>query len=134
MNTHAIFPALILAAAAVYAGQAAAVVPPVETAGVAAAAVCPATLALPTPYYSDKIVFEITGQLVAAVATDQPSLSKLRLNTELDIKVRDNPRAVADIRGKVLSFLGAADAGTENRLFIKIISVEYTAILCPKAP
>jgi len=133
MKTHSMLPALVLAAAAFYSGQAAAVVPPVEVAGVAAVTACPTTLTTATPYYSDKIVFEITGQLIAVNPADQPKLNALPRNTELDIKVRDNPRAVADIRAKVLGFLGAV-YNVDTASFIKIISVEYTAILCPKAP
>jgi hypothetical protein len=48
--------------------------------------------------------------------------------TELDIKVKDNPKTVADLKGKVLTFLGAATTAT-NRALIRIVDVEY-AVIC----
>lgn len=133
MNTRSILPALLLAAASFYSGQAAAAVPPLETTGLPALTVCPTTLAVAKAYYSDKIVFAITGQLIAANPDDQPKLNALPRNTELDIKVGDNPKAVADVKAKVLNFLGAlSTAGAAPP--IRIISVEYAVTVCPKSP
>jgi hypothetical protein len=127
---------ILLAAASLYVGQVSAAVPPVEVKGVAALVNCPTALNIPTIYHFDKIVFLITGQLHTppnASDADKRALSNLPLNTELDIKVRDNPRAVANLKAKVLTFLGAA-LDLENANFILIKEVEYTAVLCPKAP
>ena len=67
----------------------------------------------------DKIVFFIRS----------PDLSKrvrLPMNTELDIKVLDDPLKVADLKQKVLSFLKVP---TEPRTSIQILDVRY-AIIC----
>jgi hypothetical protein len=120
-----------------YTGPALALVPGVDTKGVPAITTCPTSVTgaiIPaTAYHSDKIVFTIADILLAANTADQNRLSTLPLNTELDIKVRDNPALVANIKSKVLTFLGAALTATNEQL-IKIISVEYAAIVCPKSP
>jgi hypothetical protein len=75
----------------------------------------------------DKIVFEIKS----------PDLARrvhLPANTELDIKVRDDPTKVTDIKGKVLSFLHVPTAPVSNetiawRNAIQILNVGY-AIIC----
>jgi len=79
--------------------------------------------------HADKIVFRINGHLIATLAADQPALDKLPRQEGLDIKVLDNPKTVADLRGKVLTFLGAMDV-PENRVSIEIIEVKY-AMVCP---
>ena len=67
----------------------------------------------------DKIIFIITSPELA---------QKLNFSadTELDIKVLDNPRQVADIKQKVLNFLGTPNV---NKSSIKIVDVDY-AIVC----
>ncbi len=79
--------------------------------------------------HADKIVFVLTGGLPAVDPADQAALNAIPRNTELDIKVLDNPKAVADLRGKVLSFIGAVDNG-DTRLQLKILEVKY-AMVCP---
>jgi hypothetical protein len=136
MNARYILPALALAAAPLYAGPAVSAVPPVDKLGLAAQVTCPTPLNAAAIYHFDKIVFMIIGQLHAAtvgIPTDQAALNALPLNTELDIKIRDNPRTVADLKSKVLSFLGAA-VDPENAKFIQIREVTYTAVVCPKSP
>jgi hypothetical protein len=139
MNARSLLRSLALAAALPCAGPAAAAVPPVDAAGSAALSGCPAQLAAPAVYHFDKIVFSIgssaTGgpTLKAASPNDQPAVDALPRRTDLDIKVKDNPRAVADLKGKVLAFLGAAPSA-ENRLLVAITQVAYAAVLCPKAP
>jgi hypothetical protein len=71
--------------------------------------------------------------LVAANPNDQQALSSLPFNTDLDIKVRDNPKTVADLVGKVLSFLGAS-ATAQNASSIVIKNVVYAAATCPQRP
>lgn len=79
----------------------------------------------------DKIIFMISGELKAANPDEQERLDKIPRQTELDIKVKDNPRYVADIKAKVLSFLGAM-VSPNYYPAIKIVDVEYTAVVCPK--
>lgn len=79
--------------------------------------------------HADKIIFRLTGFLAAKDDADQVQLNQVPRNTELDIKVLDNPRSVADLRGKVLTFLGAADT-PDARLNVAIIDVDY-AMVCP---
>ena len=67
----------------------------------------------------DKIVFMITS----------PDITKklnLTANTELDIKVLDNPYKVADIKQKVIEFLNAPN---DYKNSIKVLAVDY-AIIC----
>jgi hypothetical protein len=71
----------------------------------------------------DKIVFKINS-------TELAKRVNLTAGTELDIKVLDNPKEVADIKKKVLDFLGVPNAKRET---IQIIDVEY-AIICAKLP
>jgi hypothetical protein len=71
----------------------------------------------------DKIVFKINS-------TELAKRLNLTAGTELDIKVLDNPKEVADIKNKVLDFLGVRDAKRET---IQILDVEY-AIICAKTP
>ena len=67
----------------------------------------------------DKIVFMVTSTTLAKKAN-------VPANTELDIKVLDNPKEVADLKQKVLNFLGVPN---ENKTSLRIIDVEY-AIIC----
>jgi hypothetical protein len=78
----------------------------------------------------DKIIFQILDDLRAQLEADQPALDAVPKKTALDIKVIDNPSTVADLKGKVLTFLGAADTST-NRDAISIDDVEY-AVICPR--
>lgn len=71
----------------------------------------------------DKIVFIINS-------TELAKRVNVTVGTELDIKVLDNPKEVADIKKKVFDFLGAPD---EKRATIQIVDVEY-AIICAKLP
>jgi hypothetical protein len=64
------------------------------------------------------------------VPADQSAFDNVPQKTDLDIKVIDNPSTVADLEGKVLTFLGAADT-TINRDAIVISDVEY-AVICPR--
>lgn len=81
--------------------------------------------------HADKIIFSLTGGLPAADPDDQPALDKIPRNMPLDIKVLDNPRTVADLKGKVLSFIGAVD-NLDTRQAVTIVDVEY-AMVCPAA-
>jgi len=116
------------------ASQALAVVPPVDGRGVGAVARCwaatpgnPATQ-LPVLHF-DKIIFMVsTGQLLPINPADLAALNAIRRLTELDIKVKDDPKTVADLKGKVLTFLGAQPT-TANRALIRIVDVEY-AVIC----
>lgn len=79
--------------------------------------------------HTDKIIFLLTNTPTAALAADQPALGQIPLNDELDIKVLDDPNTVADLKGKVLTFLGAVNNAL-NRQYVKIIDVDY-AVVCP---
>ena len=52
-------------------------------------------------------------------------------NTELDIKVLDNPKEVADLKQKVLNSLRVPN---ENKTSLRIIDVEYAIICATKGP
>ena len=69
----------------------------------------------------DKIIFEIKNKKIAE-QVQQPK------DTELDIKVMDDPNEVADLKKKILDFLGLP-MNSENRKGIKILNVEFS-ILC----
>ncbi len=79
--------------------------------------------------HTDKIIFELTGHPMALLAADQQALNQVPLNDPLDIKVLDDPNTVADLKGKVLTFLGAADTPA-NRMLVKVGQVTY-AVVCP---
>jgi len=111
-----------------------AAVPPVDGNGRPAVVVCgvtPAGVPIRTAHM-DKIIFQVTGDLRAQIQADQPALDAVPRKTDLDIKVIDNPTTVADLEGKVLTFLGALDTA-QNRENIVISDVEY-AVICPRAP
>lgn len=110
-----------------------AAVPPVDPIGRPAVVVCgmtPAGVPIRTAHM-DKIIFQILGDLRAQLQADQPALDAVPRKTDLDIKVIDNPSTVADLEGKVLTFLGAADT-PQNRENIDISDVEY-AVICPRS-
>jgi len=79
--------------------------------------------------HMDKIIFRITDALTAVAAADQPQLDAVPRNTPLDIKVLDDPRTVADLKAKVLTFLGAT-VNAPNRIAISVTEVAY-AVVCP---
>ncbi|NJO13023.1 MAG: hypothetical protein HC872_05670 [Gammaproteobacteria bacterium] len=79
--------------------------------------------------HMDKIIFHLTGELVAANPNDQPQLDAVPQNRRLDIKVLDDPRTVADLKAKVLTFLGAALI-PPNFNTVVIDDVDY-AVVCP---
>jgi hypothetical protein len=109
-----------------------AAVPPVDAIGRPAVVVCgvtPAGVPIRTAHM-DKIIFQVVGDLRAQIQADQPLLDAVPRKTDLDIKVIDNPTTVADLEGKVLTFLGALDT-TQNRENIVISDVEY-AVICPR--
>jgi hypothetical protein len=109
--------------------QALAVVPPVDHTGLPAAARCLAGDAQIPVLHFDKIIFRVlAGQLVPIVPADAAQLNAVPRLTALDIKIRDNPRTVADLKGKVLTFLGAVP-NAANRALILIDDVEY-AVIC----
>ena len=106
-------------------------VPPVDDVGRPAIVLCEVTLGGEPvrAVHMDKVIFHVTDFLLAADASDQPALNAVPRNSRLDIKVLDNPTTVADLKGKVLSFLGAVD-GPINRERIVIDDVDY-AVVCP---
>lgn len=78
----------------------------------------------------EQVIFIVDQTLSAADPADQPALSRLPQQTELDVKLAHNPRLVADLEGKVLAFLGAA-ATSLNRQRIRVIDVDY-AVVCTR--
>ena len=123
--------ASMAAASTLAAGWANATVPTVDPIGQPAIVVCKV---LPNgnqvrAVHMDKVIFHITGELDAANPNDQPQLDAVPRNSRLDIKVLDDPRTVADLRAKVLTFLGAA-LTPPNRNAIVIDDVDY-AVVCP---
>jgi hypothetical protein len=137
MNLKHILSSVILAAVpALYSLSAEAAVPATDRVGTAAFSGCPTVIPAPATgriYHFDKIIFVITGPLVATLAADQPALDAKPRNTPLDIKVVDRPTTVADLKGKVLTFLGATTS-VANRNGIRIDSVEYASVVCPASP
>ena len=79
--------------------------------------------------HMDKIIFRITDALIAVAAADQQQLNAVPRNMPLDIKVLDDPKTVADLKAKVLTFLGA-QLTAANRNAITVIDVDY-AVVCP---
>jgi hypothetical protein len=72
----------------------------------------------------DKIVFVIPNPQVAKRA-------HVPANTELDIKVLDDPHKVADIKQKVIDFLKLTSS---DRNAIKIVDINYAIICALQAP
>ena len=119
-----------LAALAALPSPARAAVPPVDGHGRPADITCNVTAtAKVKAAHADKIIFKITGPLIAANAADQPTLDAVPRDRPLDIKVLDDPTTVADLKSKVLTFLGAAPVQA-NYNAIDIGDVEY-AMVCP---
>ena len=122
---------IAIAMAAVFPAVSRAEIPVVDGTGRPAIVVCknlPGGVVV-RAVHMDKIIFQITGPLTALNAADQMALNLVPQQTTLDIKVLDDPRTVADVKGKVLTFLGAADSAV-NRSAIKIDDVDY-AVVCP---
>ncbi len=122
---------LCAALAAIVSLPALADVPPVDAVGKAANIRCKTVAGggVIRAVHTDKIVFELTGHPMAQLAADQAALNQVPLNDPLDIKVIDDPNTVADLKGKVLTFLGAADTPA-NRMLVKVGQVTY-AVVCP---
>jgi hypothetical protein len=131
MKTTQHIAPIALAIAAAFPAMSHATVPVVDAIGQPATFVCkflPNGLAV-RPVHMDKIIFQVIGPLTALNAADQMALDAVPQKTTLDIKVLDDPRTVADVKGKVLTFLGAVD-GAVNRSSIQIDDVDY-AVVCP---
>ena len=113
------------------ANQAAAAVPTFDNIGKPASVQCTATdRYYKRIYHFDKIIFKILpGNLQPVYANDYWILNKLPRNYELDIKVLDDPRTIAGLRGKVLSFMGAALTDANAKL-VNIVDVEYATAVC----
>ena len=130
LSSVAIFATTMMNISTVFAA-----VPAIEIIGRSAIVTCPTTLNVPTVYHSDKVIFEIgQNELIAptgASATTIDALKKLPRLTPLDIKIQDDPKKIAHLKRKVITFLGAADIPT-NADNIQIKEVEYTAVICPK--
>jgi len=130
MNTPRIALAIAAASAIAIPTLASAAVPPVDSVGKPALIRCGTNNGVVIrASHADKIVFEITGFLQAQIPDDQVALNQVPRNTALDIKVIDDPKTVADIKGKVLTFLGAMDI-PPNRESLRIAEVKY-AMVCP---
>ena len=121
---------LLIASSFIGAKQGLAVVPLQDKIGKPAITTCPVGTVGASVYHADKIVFLITGALTALSAADQAALNAMPRNRELDIKVSDDPKKVADIKSKTLTFLGASVNVAANFTNIKIVSVSYAAIMC----
>ena len=98
----------------------------------------PALVRCPSPpgtvvrgVHMDKIIFHITGDLVAPDPVVQAQLNLVPKNSKLDIKVLDDPNTIADLKGKVLTFMGAPNSPF-NRDRITIDDVDY-AVVCGEA-
>jgi hypothetical protein len=78
--------------------------------------------------HMDKIIFRIVGNLVAPDVGTQTALNSIPKNSRLDIKVLDDPKTIADLKGKVLTFMGAPNSA-DNRDQIVIDDVDY-AVVC----
>lgn len=110
-----------------------AAVPTVEAVGRGAIDECPVASKVKV-YHSDKIVFMVgNGNLQPLIAADFAALNALPRLTELDVKIRDNPAAVANLKAKLIFFLGAANTAA-NRALISIRQVTYATAVCPKVP
>lgn len=131
LNISASAAALLLAA--IIPATSFADVPPVDPAGRPARILCGNTAGGQQVFaaHADKIIFTLSGALVAQQQADQAALNAVPRDTELDIKVLDDPRTIADLKGKVLSFIRAAD-NAAARAAVKIIDVDY-AMVCPTA-
>ena len=132
LRTSASAAALVLAA--IFPAASFAAIPPVDHLGRAARVLCGTTAGGVQIFasHADKIIFMLTDsppELVAVQQADQAALNNVPRNTELDIKVLDDPRTIADLKGKVLSFMRAVDSPAA-RSKVKIIDVDYS-MTCP---
>ena len=132
-SRHLSAPAAALLLAAIIPVTSFADVPPVDPGGRPARILCGSTAGGQQVFaaHADKIIFTLSGALVAQQQADQAALNAVPRDTELDIKVLDDPRTIADLKGKVLSFIRAAD-NAAARAAVKIIDVDY-AMVCPTA-
>ena len=130
---HVYAPIAALIVAAIIPATSFADVPPVDPVGRPARIVCGNTAGgqQVLAAHADKIIFTLSGALVAQQQADQAALNNVPRDTELDIKVLDDPRTIADLKGKVLSFIRAVD-NAAARAAVKIIDVDY-AMVCPTA-
>lgn len=133
MNKLTALFAAVFTAAMLFCNHAIAAVPVIENIGIPALVDCAVDLTHETAFYSDKIFFNITGALKARLPEDQAKLDKLPRDTDLDIKVRDDPKRISNIKNKVLTFIGA-QPNAANRTNIKIVDVSYSVVLCAEAP
>jgi hypothetical protein len=132
MKKSTLLSVLIVTTTVAAADVAYAAVPPVDKAGKPALSVCPAGTTQKRIFHFDKVIFQIsTGNLAPIIAADANALFALPRNTDLDIKIIDEPKTVADLESKVLSFLGAQPANPTNRQLLRISDVEYTTVVCP---
>ena len=130
MNKRSLLLSLMLSATPMMsASHVLAAVPPVDGVGVRATARCVMGTAQVPVLHFDKIIFRVlNGALAPIIAAEFAQLNAVPRLTALDIKVRDNPATVADLKGKVLTFLGALP-NAANRALIVIDDVEY-AVIC----
>ncbi len=126
-------PTAALLLAAIIPATSLADVPPVDPVGRPARIVCGIAAGGQQVFaaHADKIIFTISGAMVAQQPQDQAALNAVPRDSELDIKVLDDPRTIADLKGKVLSFMRAVDSAVA-RANLKIIDVDY-AMVCPTA-
>lgn len=124
-------PAAALILAAIIPATSFAAVPAVDRVGQPARIVCGNTAGgqQVLAAHADKIIFTLNGYLPAQQQADQAALNNVPRDTELDIKVLDDPRTIADLKGKVLTFIRAVDSAVA-RAGVKIIDVDY-AMVCP---
>lgn len=135
MKKSSMFISLLIGAGATFcAGGASAAVPPVDRVGKPALTACPSVTGRDAIYHFDKVIFQIgAGNLVPIIAADAAALNALPRTTDLDIKIIDDPKTVADLESKVLSFLGAQPGNAVNRQLLRITDVEYASVVCPRA-
>src|SRR5262245_11406245 len=108
MKKSMLLSVVIAAATVAAADMAYAAVPPVDPACEPTLSACPTGGKPNTVYHFDKVIFQIAaGNLVPIIPADAAALNALPRSTDLDIKIIDNPKTVADLESKVLSFLGA---------------------------
>ena len=95
LNISASAAALLLAA--IIPATSFADVPPVDPAGRSARILCGNTAGGQQVFaaHADKIIFTLSGALVAQQQADQAALNAVPRDTELDIKVLDDPRTIA---------------------------------------
>lgn len=125
---------LVIATTAVAAANVAyGAVPPVDKQGRPALTTCPRTT-VDRIWHFDKVVFQLAGgDLIPINPNDGAALKALPRNTDLDIKIYDNPQTISDLESKVLTFLGAQPSAG-NRQLLGIKSVLYSAVVCDSTP